>query len=190
MTNFIAPLVAGFLLGYLMDKDGRRVMVVYPPGEKPPVGFTPLPAPLLPVSGPLPAGVREAFVLEPINELLAEISPYENSTTYYCSKLLDAKLASKVVIVLLNTTGDALTVQMVGHTVDSPSDINGLINIGGTQTLPSTNLPLALGLNLDSDWMPYLGVTVLTDASAPSAGRVVVRAVGQRWRNIAAQGMV
>ena len=139
---------------------------------------------------PLPPGVREAFVLEPINELLAEITPYGISTTYYCSKLLDAKLANKVVIVLTNTTADILTIQMVGHTVDSPSEVGGLVTIGGTQTLPATNLPLALGLNLEQDWMPYLGVTVLSDASPPTTGRVVVRAVGQRWRNIAAQGMV
>lgn len=184
----VMPLVAGFLIGYVLDREGRRLMVVCPPGERPPSGFTPLPQPVSAPPQVLPQSVREAFVLEPIDERLADIAPYTAATTYYCTELLDARLASKVLIVLTNTTGDALTVQVVGHTHNSPSDVNGLINIGSTQVLPATNLPLGLGVDLQTDWYPYLGVTVLSDASPPSTGRVIVRAYGQRWRNIAAMG--
>lgn len=182
----VMPLVAGFLIGYVLDREGRRMMVVCPPGERPPDGFTPIGAPIS--SGPLPAGVREAFVLESIDELLGQISPYSNDTTYYCDKLLDARLANRVLLRLTNTTGDAMTVQVVGHTSDNPSDAQGLVNIGGTQSLAATTgagNPLSFGIDLATDWYPFLGVTVLSDASAPSTGRVIVRAYGQRWRNIA-----
>lgn len=184
----VMPLVAGVLIGYVLDREGRRMMVVCPPGERPPAGFTPLPTGFDPSPLPLPPSLNEAWVLEPIDDLLGNIAPYANSTTFYLDKLLDARLAAKVLLVITNSTGDAMTIQVVGHTRNTPNDVNGLFNIGGTQSLPATGGGLAFGIDLTTDWYPYLGVTVLTDASAPTTGRVTVQAFGQRWRNLAEAG--
>lgn len=187
MVNVVAPLVAGLLIGYVLDQQGRRMMVVCPPGESPPAGFTPISSPLIPVQGvPLPARVQDAWVLQPIDELLAQIAPFAATTTYYLDTLLDSRLSAKVLLVVTDSTGVATTVQVVGHTQDNPSDVNGLVNIGSTQTL-SANSKLGLGIDLTTDWYPYLGVTVLSGAAPATTGRVVVRAYGQRWMNLASQ---
>ena len=165
------------------------MMVVCPKGETPPKGFTPLPTGFTTGPLPLPPSVGEAWVLTPIDELLGEIHPYINSTTFYLDKLVDARLATKIAIILRNTTGDAMTVQLVGHTENAPSDSNGLFNIGGTQVLAATGGGLSLEPDIEGvDWLPYMGVTILSDASAPTTGLISVRAVGRRWRNLVAQG--
>jgi len=185
MVSGIAPLVAGILVGYWLDKDGRRLMVVCPPGQTPPADIQPIS--YLPPSGPLPPRVQEAYILEPISARLVEVAPYGISTTYYMEHLLDARLAAKVLLVVDNGCGTTLTVQVVGHTQDTPTESGGLVNIGGTQTIAADGGRLGFGIDLTTDWYPYLGVTILSPSTPPTTGLVTVWAYGQRWRNIAQQ---
>lgn len=179
----IGALAAGAFLGYLIGQDGRPspAMVVCPPqadGRVPSfeeLGLSPL---------GLAAGVerRESGVLVPINEVLHhDMQPYVNSGVFYLERLLDAQLARLVTFVLSSTCNQALTVQGVSHVSDSPNDANGLMNVGTTRNLPATNGRIAIQFWLEKTWLPYLGVTVTAGATAPTTGRVVIQAFGQRW---------
>ena len=180
----LGTLVTGVVLGWLLGQDGRptRIAVIAPPGERVPsleeVG-------LISLGGERPTQLlsprMEQFALEPIDENLnKDMRPRTASTTYYCERLLNAWVATKVLLILQSTCDQALTIQVVGHQGNNPADVNGLVNIGGTQNLAASG-KLGLGIDLATDWYPYLGVTVAAGATPPTSGNVVVTAYGQRW---------
>ena len=182
-----AALITGVLLGYLVGRDGKvsEVAVVAPrrrDGRQLSVeelGLVRIGGPAFPTAALIPK--IETMALEAIDESLAKnMQPYAASTAYYCEKLVDARLAVRILLVLLSTCNAALTVQVVGHDFNSPRDVNGLVNIGSGQSL-AANSKLGLGIDLSTDWYPFLGVTVTSSGVPPTSGSVVVAAYGQRW---------
>jgi len=179
----VGNLIAGAVLGYIIGRDGRPtpVMAVAPTDAY----GRPL---TLEELGLSPLGLEAALhqiprgVMTPIAETLHhDMRPRTNNGVEYLQLLLDARLARLLVLQCKSTCNQALTVQMVGHVVNSPGDTNGLVNIGATRNLPASNGNIALNPILEETWMPYMGVTVTAGATAPTSGSVVVQAFGQRW---------
>lgn len=172
------------ILGYLLGQDGKPTAVLVRPVAEP--GTQPVAVPLAP-NGPafglteVVPEAREYLALEPIAEGLVErMQPYGTSTTYWLDTLLNAWLAAKVLLIVTSTCNQALTVQVVGHETNAPGDSVGLMNIGGTYSLPAGGR-LGFGIDLETDWYPYLGVTIASGGTPPTTGSVVVYAYGQRW---------
>ena len=137
-----------------------------------------------PMSLPTPGGGL-GLRMEPIDETL-EDNWYQTgtATTYGIAGMLDAPNADKVVLYIVSTLTQAVTIQTVGSYVDQPGNLANLIAIGSTfsqgagSTAQSIN---SIEIILDQIWHPFLGITVTTGAAAITAGKLVVIARGQRW---------
>ena len=188
----ILPGAGLVLLGYLLGSDGKpsRAMVVCPCGpDGQPVerldglfpqislgqGLLPTPPSLIPV----------ALEIEKEDIPFPDLPiPRDANTTYYLSKMVDTLKCMNVVFEITSTLNQAVTVQVVGHSGNSPDDAIGLVNIEAGQTLnagSSAMTKLGLGIDLEVNWYPFLGLTIATGAAAPTAGRIGVRALVRRW---------
>lgn len=177
-------LVSGVLLGWIMGRDGKptQLMIVCPEGNRTPEEINTLPlSPTGPLSIPT-SPVR--FGLEPIEEVLTrDLRPRGTSTTYGLDKMVNARLAENLTLIITSTLDQAITAQLVGHVGDSPNDLNSLVNIGSTVSITAGNSAMqiaGISLNLRTDWYPYIGLTIIT-ATAPTTGQVQVYAYGRRW---------
>lgn len=99
------------------------------------------------------------------------------STEYPLDAMAETGLADRVSFYLNSNANQALTAQVVGHGTDSPRDLNGLLDVGGSVSLPATTGRIAMTVNLDDNWHPWYGITLTTGTTAPTSGRVRVVAV-------------
>ena len=179
--GMIESFLAGAIMGLVVKRDGQEPIIV--PVKVSGEGGAEIPIPLpVTIVGGQPGLLPVGYVLESIADILARDMPCRAATTtYYVDNLMDARLAQKVLLILVNTGNQAVTVQVVGHSGNSPSDVNGLVNLGSTYSLAANGGKLGFGISLETSWYPWLGVTVLTGASPLTAGTVQVMAYGQRW---------
>jgi len=125
---------------------------------------------------------QQIGLVEPIAETLHNnMQPRTNDGVEYCQKMVNASLARVLALVVTSTCDQAVTVRLVGHTVDSATDENGLVDIGSGLNLAATNGKLVISVVVEEAWMPYMAVRVIAGATAPSSGRIVVQAFGQKW---------
>lgn len=170
-------------LGYLAGKNGEKIMVCCPAtqdGQLAP-GALGLESPNSPASFAGLTIPQTIMTLERAAERLGTLLPRSASTTYYLERLADAGLAQKVLFILTSTLNQAVNVQLIGNESNSPTDEAGRLNIGATQSLPATNGKIGIGVDLTTDWYPWMGVVIQTTASAPTSGQVDIRVVMQRW---------
>ena len=176
--GFVEGALGGVIAGLILKKDGQEPIIV--PIKVGGDGEIPIPLPVTIVGGepgPFPVG----FVLESIDESLTDNMPCRDiNTTYYIDKLLDARLAHLVLLIVINSGDQAVTVQVVGHVSNSPRDTNGLHNIGGTVSVAALDRHGFAVVREDYPY-PWLGVTVATGASALTSGLVQVLATGDHW---------
>jgi len=104
------------------------------------------------------------------------------ATTYYpTSGLVDCKDAERVIIVCRSTCDQALTIQTIGGT-GKQADANSSFDMEASQTLAATS---SIAFLLAHEvWMPYIGVSALTGATAPTSGVLNAWAIIQRWGEI------
>jgi len=184
----VGGLVTGLLVGYLLGKDGKptQAMVICPPGPNgrpvspDALGLCPVPSPSSSSPGLM---VPPQEQIEDYNEQLGKaIRAFTDSATEYLETLLDARLVTRVLIIVNGSQNQAVTIQAVGHTINSANDANGLQNIGDSITLAASGDRVSFGIYLPTDWFPWLGVTITAGSTAPTSGEVQVSAHGQRWR--------
>lgn len=157
-------------------KDQGLAVVIFGPGEARDL-FGRIGGPPQPVLGSTPVQT-----LVPFDDQLGTINGFVANRTEYMTKMLDTRLATKMLLIVNGSAAlnQALTVRVVGHWRDEPRG-PGLINIGGAITLASGGGILGLEVALDLDWYPWMSVSVLAGATAPTAGAVTVQGFGQRW---------
>ena len=112
------------------------------------------------------------------------IQPYVASTTYPVDHLMDVKGAFLDLIVVDSSCNAVLTIQTIGHTIDSPGDTNGRVNLGGAQSMAdgsTTTQRLGIAVVRRDYPYPYLGVTVASGGTPPTTGRVQVNGYYERW---------
>lgn len=185
-------IAAGALLalGYLVGADGQKKLVVCPcgPDGKPDIpaiptqSTLPIEMPGIPSSPALPS----FMVLVPIQKELTSrnFRPVGTSTTQGIADMVDTQGADKIVLYVLSTMDQAVTIQLVGAYQNVPGNTANLINIGSSfsQGVGNTTQSInAIELVLDEIWHPYLGITVATGGTAPTVGALQVFARGQRW---------
>ena len=177
--GLLEGLVGGAIVSLIVKRDGQEPVIV-PVKVSGEGAAIPIPLPVTIVGGepgPMPVG----FVLESIDESLTDNMPCRDiNTTYYIDKLLDARLAHLVLLIVINSGDQAVTVQVVGHVSNSPRDTNGLHNIGGTVSVAALDRHGFAVVREDYPY-PWLGVTVATGASALTSGLVQVLATGDHW---------
>jgi len=184
--TFPAMLVGGALyaLGYHVGAGGEKKLIVCPCG---PDGKPDLPALPVGTAVPLPnQAVSVGRTLMPIIETLTAsgFRPVGTNTTQGIGKMLDAVGADKIVVYIVSTLDQAVTIQLVGSYIDSPGNTQHLIALGSSfsQGIGSTAQSVnSIELVLDEVWHPYIGITVLTGGTAPTVGTLQVLARGQRW---------
>lgn len=124
--------------------------------------------------------------LEPIDESLIEASARGfggasgANTVYHPSRLIDVRLATRIVFLCRSSFNQAVTVQV--RAMESNTTGGLYVDVGAGETLDASNGRLALSVNLDDMPMPFLGATFETGATAPTAGSISIRAYGLRWK--------
>lgn len=199
----VMPLLTGFLIGFVLDQQGRRVVCVCPPGETPPPGFMPISPPMPPFTGPgMPPFPGPGMPVFPSPERLVEvgdvsltknfIQPYGASTTYPVERLLDARGAAMILLVVDSSCNQALTIQVIGHVQNAPGDTNGRVPLGGGIAIAAGNTTVqrqTITVVRRNYSHPWLGVTIASGATPPTTGSVQVAGYFERSPFIRAEGV-
>ena len=191
MVFNLAAFIAGGGLVYLLTKDGARpadIDIDWPteplpvtfdvnalaeafrkaltgvPGETPPIGEIP--------------SMGRGLVTPAYTKLFDNTALPDASTTYYPSGLVSCKDAERVIIVCRSTCDQALTIQTIGCETQQ-ADANNSFDMEASQTLSATS-SIALLLAREV-WMPYIGVSVTTGSTAPTAGSLNAWVIVQKW---------
>lgn len=106
------------------------------------------------------------------------------TTLYPLDKLADARLAEFVSMWVTSTLNQPVTLQVIANDQDDPSSTISPANLGGAVNLASggtTTQRAAFTVNLQDHHHQFYGLSVTTQATAPTAGRLdVVAYVWQR----------
>lgn len=138
--------------------------------------------------GPISPGLSEAPLglrMVPIEETLEDNWLHTGtSTTYGIKSMVNALGADKLILYVISTLDQAVTIQTVGSYIDQPSNTANLINIGSSFSQGAGSSAQSINsieIYLNQVWHPYLGITVATGSTGPSSGILTVLARGQRW---------
>lgn len=120
--------------------------------------------------------------------LAERLYPSIANNTYPVQRLVNVRKAVDLVLVVDSTANVALTARLVGHTSNSPGDLNSIANLGDPQAIAAgsttaSRLVIPVGLLGSGYWMPFLGVTIATGGTGATAGLVTVIAY---YRNLIA----
>jgi len=110
------------------------------------------------------------------------ITPYGTSTTYYPTILADCTEGVESVLIIVSSTCDqALTVQTMGSLLPA-MDISGIggYSIEASQSLAATSA-IGLGVDLASNWYPYMGVSIASGSTPPTAGQLNAWVYTRKW---------
>ncbi len=91
----------------------------------------------------------------------------EASTTFYPIDLVNCRDAENVLIIAQSSLNESVNVQAIGG-LSAQVDGTNAFNIESSQSL-SAGL-LGMGVDLTTNWYPYMGCAVTTSASAPASG--------------------
>ena len=104
------------------------------------------------------------------------------TTEYGLDAMVDTRECERVNIWLTSTLNQAVTVQLVGCDENLPLALTRQVDLGGTDTVAdgsTTASRLLKTLELRASSPEYVGLTVLTGGTAPTAGRLI--AVASQW---------
>ena len=99
------------------------------------------------------------------------------TTEYGLDRLAPTEQADKVAIWITSTLNQAVTLQVIGNEADSGTDLTDPEDIEVAALLASgatTAQRMMFTVNTRDYWVPFAGLTVLTGATAPTAGRLTV----------------
>jgi len=126
----------------------------------------------LPVSG---------IKMLPLKKVFEKFKPYIANTTYFPVEngLVDCREAVAVLIIVRSTCNQALTIQTIGG--QSPqADSVSAFNIEAAQNL-AANSSIGLGVDLATNWYPYMGISIASGAAPPTGGQVDAWALIRKW---------
>lgn len=101
------------------------------------------------------------------------------ATEYAPDEVCDARGAESVTIWVTSTLNQAVTIQVTGNDEDDPGSLTSLDDIGGAAPVAigsTTTQRRSFTVNLTDYRYQFYGVTVLTGATGPTAGRLDVTA--------------
>lgn len=127
-----------------------------------------------PTLGPLPPLVIPEYALTVIPVKIFDAfsnTRMDASTSYYPDKLADCREAvESLLIIIRSTCNQALTVQTIGSMDERVTAVSAF-NIEASQSLAAAS-SIGLGVDLSTNWYPYLGVSITTGGTAPTSGEV------------------
>ena len=117
--------------------------------------------------------------------LFDHLRPYTASITYYppggTSKMADCRQASESVLIIVQSNcNQALTIQGLGSLVDQADSVSAF-TIGASVSL-GVAATLGLGIDLSVNWYPYLGCSIASGVTPPTAGDVTAWAFIRKFR--------
>lgn len=102
------------------------------------------------------------------------------STTYYPETLADCRVGVENVLVIVRSTcNQALSIQTIGDLDERATSISAL-NIESSQSCAATS-SIGLGVDLSTNWYPFMGCAITTGSTAPTAGQVNAWVYLRRW---------
>lgn len=105
-------------------------------------------------------------------KIFDKIRPVDATTTYYPGGQLPDCTEGVVnaLIILVSSCNQALTIQTVGS-ISPQVTAENAFSIEAAQSL-AANSSIGMGIDLTTNWYPFLGVSILTGATAPVTGVV------------------
>lgn len=110
------------------------------------------------------------------------LSPIEvrGTPAAFFAHLPDTRLARRITFVIKSTLDVNITVQAVGAEQDLPDQDAEHLEMGSSISVTTTAKIGALTINLDDEWLPFVGLRI-TPAGAASSGQVSAVAYLQEW---------
>lgn len=117
-------------------------------------------------------------------QLTDEPVPVGNSTTFPAKALVEMLHVDKLLFIIDSSFNQIVTAQLVGFEANNPNSRTGEMAFGSTRSVAagdSVTTRLGLSVNLHDFWAPFMGISIITGAAAPTTGRLAIRAVGRLW---------
>lgn len=118
----------------------------------------------------VPSGGSQLIMVPP-TRIFRDYMPPDASTTYYPTvPLADCREAVSVLIIIRSSCNQALTVQTIGAE-SGEVDASNACNIEASVSLAAGS-KVALGIDLTTNWFPYMGCSIASGGTAPTSGVV------------------
>ncbi len=103
------------------------------------------------------------------------------ATEYAMRTMVDAQSADQIGIYVRTSLNQAVAIQAVGADFNAAGNLSAIVNVGSSQTLAAGSaamqlLAVVFNFFANSEWHPYVGITVTTGGTAPTSGVLVAEA--------------
>jgi len=116
----------------------------------------------------------------PAQQIFNQNGCREASTAFYPQEMADISQADNVLIIVQSSLDQDVTAQAIGALSKQADSIN-TFNIESSQALSAGSL-IGIGIDMNSLWYPFIGVSITTSASAPASGHVNAWVYSRRRR--------
>ncbi len=108
--------------------------------------------------------------------ILGAIRMQGTTTVTFGERMADTRHARNLVFIVRNSQNQAITVQVVGDSANSPR--NPAVNVGSSQSV-AANTTISIIPQIEWWWHPWMGIKLTTGSTAPTTGQIQVDAFVQ-----------